>query len=256
MITFSNKPCLILFGGAGREGIIHRLIDHGIEIKKIVVPKVQSTKLKQSIQSLKEIPVVIEKVGKEDLLIALNLEDSAFLISIGFPYIIPREAFNRYEIALNVHPTLLPKYRGPTTGAFIIKNNEPITGSTVHILEEEVDKGPIVAQSEVSLTPFDTIRSMQRKVYGKEANLVIEAITKLENGFIPIPQDEDLASIYTKVLKPEDSLIDSKKPLEKLIDDIRACDPIDFPAYFFYHGQKIFIKVWRSEKANDEEDML
>ena len=255
-MTLSSKPCLILFGGAGREGIIHRLIDHGIEIKKIVVPKKQQTKLKQSIQSLKKIPVVIEKVGKEDLLIALDLEDSAFLISIGFPYIIPREAFNRYEIALNVHPTLLPKYRGPTTGAFIIKNNEPITGSTVHLLEEEVDKGPIVAQSEVSLTPFDTIRSMQRKVYGKEANLVIEAITKLENGFIPIPQDEDLASSYNKVLKPEDSLIDSKKPLEKLIDDIRACDPIDFPAYFFYNGQKIFIKVWRSEKANDEEDML
>ena len=256
MIKYTNKKWIILFGGAGREKSVHKLIEHGIKIRKIVVPKSQSIKLKQSIKNLKTMSIIIEKVGKKDIFNALESKENYCLISIGFPYIIPIKAFSCFEIALNVHPTLLPKYRGPTTGAYIIRNNELDTGSTVHLLEEKVDRGPIIAQSNVTLNPFDTIRSMQRKVYAKEPGLLIEAITKLDNGFMPILQNEALASTYNKALKPEDSLIDSSKPLDQLIDSIRACDPIEFPAYFFYHGQKIFIKLWRLDKPKDEDDML
>jgi methionyl-tRNA formyltransferase len=158
--------------------------------------------------------------------------------------------------ALNIHPTLLPKYRGPTTGAYILINNESESGSTIHFLEEEADKGDIVLQSRVVLNPFDTPRSLQRKVYETEPSLIIDALHNLDLGAIPYQQDEGIATSYPKKRKPEDSKIDPTKSLLDLFNEIRACDPLDYPAYFEYLGQKVCIKLWRPEKSEEQNDEI
>ena len=178
------------------------------------------------------------------------------LLSIGFPYIIPKEIYNRHPIALNIHPTLLPHYRGPTTGAYIIMNNEKFSGSTIHLMNEKVDSGPIISQFKISLTSFDTIRSMQRKVYDAEPFLLLDAIKRLDQGFKPQPQNEFKATYYSKKRLPKDSQINPEKTLNQLFNEIRACDPDDFPAFFFYEGQKVCIRLWRPEKSKDEDDMI
>ena len=80
---------------------------------------------------------------------------------------------------------------------------------------------------------------MQRKVYSREPDLVMEAIEKLDSGILPVPQEETQATIYSKVRTPEDSRIDPDEKLGNLINHIRACDPDDFPRFFPSWGKSM-----------------
>jgi methionyl-tRNA formyltransferase len=151
---------------------------------------------------------------------------------------------------------LLPQYRGATSGAYILINNEQESGSTVHHLTEHMDQGDIVRQARVNITPFDTIRSMQRKVYQCEPKLLIEALEALERREKPYPQDEKNASEYLQKRTPTHSEIDPSHSLLDLFNQIRACDSEEFPAYFMIHGEKVCIKLWRPEKPSSESDLI
>ena len=155
-----------------------------------------------------------------------------------------------------MHPTRLPKYRGPTSGAYVILNEEEFSGSTVHIMSEEFDKGDIILQSKVALSKFDTVKSMQRKVYSSEPKLLLKSIDLILNGFSPIPQIESEASEYPKLRTPDDSQIDPSKSLLELFNNIRASDHEEFPAHFFLNGEKVCIRLWRPNKKNDELDSI
>lgn len=255
-MKYAEQPWVVLFGGAGREGVIERLFIEGIDVRLVLVPVNQSRRLKDSVARLINLGLQIKEISRDELSHALNDQQECHLLSVGFPYIIPKSIYSRHKVALNIHPTLLPKYRGPTTGAYILINNESESGSTVHFLEEEADKGDVVLQSHVALTPFDTLRSLQRKVYETEPALIIEALRNLDFGKTPYHQDEAISTSYPKKRKPEDSEIDPSKPLVELINEIRSSDPEDFPAFFYYHGQKVCVKLWREAKTTDTLDEL
>jgi methionyl-tRNA formyltransferase len=255
-MKYTKQPWIILFGGAGREGVIERLVAEGIDVRLVLVPVKQSSRLMDSVARLTNLNMPIKAICREGLSDTLSVQQECLLLSLGFPYIIPKSIYSRHKVALNIHPTLLPKYRGPTTGAYILINNEKGSGSTVHFLEEEVDKGDIIAQSHVSLTAFDTVRSLQRKTYEKEPSLIIEALHKLDIGAPPTPQDEATSTTYPNRRKPENSEIDPTKPLIELFNEIRACDPEDFPAFFYRNGHKIYVKLWRDSTPTSAEDEL
>jgi len=250
------KTWILLFGGAGRQGVIQRLIKDGISIDTVFVPSRQSIKLEEAIHELKTLGCNLREVLKSELEACLRPLAGKGLLSLGFPYLLSADLLRLFKPALNVHPTLLPRYRGPTSGAYILINNESESGSTVHHMTCEMDRGDIVAQSRVNLSPFDTIRSLQRKVYALEPQLVINAVNAIECGERPSPQDEDKSSTYSKLRSPADSQIDPSRPLTELINHIRACDPKEYPAFFMHHGQKMHINVWRTEKPIEEDDML
>lgn len=255
-MNYSKQSWIVLFGGAGREGVIERLVAEGINVRLVLVPVKQSARLKVSVARLTGLNIHIIEIKTSDLSQVLSAQTECHLLSVGFPFIIPKSIYSRHKIALNIHPTLLPKYRGPTSGAYILINREMESGSTVHFLDEEADKGDIIAQSNVILTPFDTIRSLQRKVYEKEPSLIMSALQRLDLAIASTPQNEGVSTNFPKKRKPEDSEIDPSKPLVELIDQIRATDPEDFPAFFYYHGQKLCIRLWRDLKPTDEFDLL
>lgn len=245
---------VVLFGGAGREGCIERMIAENVNILAVIVPARRSEKLEKVVSKLKTLPCEIIEVEKNRLLEVITPISGNALLSIGFPYLIPVDLLRLFQPALNLHPTQLPRYRGPTTGAYILINNEQESGSTVHYMTEHMDRGDIVAQSRVALTPFETLRSLQRKVYSREPDLVIEALAALKNGAEVQFQDENLASEFPKKRMPADSEIDPTRPLNELFNQIRSCDPDEFPAFFMMHGQKVCIRFWRPEKTQDEFD--
>ena len=255
-MKYTGEPWVILFGGAGREGVIERLVLEGIDVRLVLVPNKQSPRLQYSIDRLTIMGLNILEIRRDGLAGALGSHRECLLLSIGFPYIIPKSIYSQHRVALNIHPTLLPKYRGPTSGAYILINNEKESGSTVHLLEEEVDKGDIVAQSHVCLGPFDTLRSLQRKVYETEPSLIIVALHNLDRGDTPRPQNEGASTSYAEKRRPEDSEIDPSKPLIELINEIRASNCEEFPAFFRYQGQKVCVKLWRANKPLDSEDEL
>jgi len=203
---------VVLFGGAHREEIIFKLIENRVKVNCIVVPTKQSEKLARSIALIKSKGLLVIEVMRETLEESLRNYSGMALLSIGFPYILAESTINLFSPALNIHPTLLPSYRGPTSGAFILINNEKKTGSTVHFLEPEMDAGDIVLQSKVGLNAFDTVRSMQKKVYKTEPQLLIEALRKLERGEPATNQKSQEASIFPK-RTPDDSQIDPNRSL-------------------------------------------
>lgn len=247
---------VILFGGAGRESCVERILEQGVNVKAVVVPARRNAKLDRAVEKLKALPCTLIEVEKTHLNEVLRVLSGNALLSIGFPYLIPGNLLGLFHPALNLHPTLLPQYRGPTTGAYILLNNERESGSTVHHMTVEMDRGDVIAQSRVALTCFDTIRSLQRKVYAEEPQLVINAFAELENGARAQPQEESMASEFPKRRTPADSEIDPTRPLIELINHIRACDPEDFPAFFIYKGERVCIRLWRPEKSADAEDEI
>jgi methionyl-tRNA formyltransferase len=256
MSKIDNLEWDVFFGGARREKTIQELVIEKINIKRILVPKTKSPQLANSINNISQMGLSnkIYEIGIDMKM--LQIQEESGLICIGFPFKIPDFILGKYKVALNLHPTLLPKYRGPTSGAYILINNEEVTGSTVHFLTDDFDSGPIISQSKVLVSPFDTIRSMQRKVYETEPELLLNAISKIKNNELPLEQNHELASNFFIRRTPKDSEIDPNLPLTNLVNQIRANDPEHYPSFFYYLGEKMFIKVWREKKDPTEFDLL
>ena len=180
------------------------------------------------------------------------------LLSCGFSYILDSKAIKTARlVALNVHPTLLPKYRGFRSGPYIVMNGESQSGVTVHELTEDMDKGAIIKQKAFEISQFDTTKSVFRKAQENEPSLILEVLKDLEKGVLNrLPQDESQATEYSYVRKPEDSLIDVEKPFKELYNFIRACDFDDYPAHFFVNGQKVLIKLTRASNINKDNDLI
>ena len=128
---------------------------------------------------------------------------------------------------LGVHPSLLPKYRGPTPIQTALLNGERKTGVTLFLLDEKVDHGPILAQRELEFSIFFfQFSNLLKALANLSADLLIEILPKFTKGAIkPRPQNEAEAT-YTKKFSTEDALVDLEKDDPVVIDrKIRALNP-------------------------------
>ena len=124
-----------------------------------------------------------------------------FIISSWFHRKIPKRIIDIPKMAaVNIHPSLLPKYRGATPIEWCIKNKEKVTGITLHKLDTEFDTGNILWQHEVPIgcddTSTDVIKNMLELVPFAISNLLMRAE---KNNFHGIEQDEILVSYYPKI---------------------------------------------------------
>lgn len=128
--------------------------------------------------------------------------------------------------ALNIHPSLLPRHRGPSPVATAILEGDRQTGVTVMLLDEGMDTGPILAQSEpVEIGPRDTTETLTPKLFEAGAGLLVETLSRWEHGQItPRPQDGALATT-TKLLSRSDGLIDWTRAADRIERMTRAYDP-------------------------------
>lgn len=178
------------------------------------------------------------------------------LVSAGYPYLLAPADLSVARINLNIHPSLLPKYRGKMSGWFIIANGEKESGATVHFMSAEMDTGNIIAQGSFALSPFDTLASVARKTAALEPALLFDALERVRRGERGRAQDENQQTTFLEIRTPEDSRIDPHKSLSESYDFIRACDPQRFPAFFEIAGQRVGIKLFRLDKPAGEEDLL
>lgn len=151
-----------------------------------------------------------------------------FLIVEDFGLILPKNLLKMPKYApLNIHHSLLPKYRGPSPAPFAILNGDLISGVTIIKVAEKVDTGDILAQKEYQLAENETTDSLLIKLNELGGELIISVIKKyLEGKENPIPQDESKAS-YTKRFEKRDGYFDINNPLSQDMLDrmIRAYYP-------------------------------
>ncbi|MGH7899370.1 MAG: formyltransferase [Candidatus Binatia bacterium] len=143
--------------------------------------------------------------------------------------------------ALNLHPSLLPKYRGRAPINWAILNGERETGVTLHYMVEKPDRGEIVAQRRFPIDADDTALSVHRKATAAARELVREAYPLLVSGRAPrIPQDHSRAS-YFGGRRPADGEIDWRWPAKRIYDLVRAVTH-PYPGAFTSHrGRQLFV---------------
>jgi methionyl-tRNA formyltransferase len=126
---------------------------------------------------------------------------------------------------VNVHPSLLPKYRGAAPIPAVIRSGESETGITIQKIAPEMDTGDILLQSRHTLDGKETSASLSNWAAEEGARLLLKLLDKLEDGSIePVPQDHSKAS-YTRKIEREDGIIDWKCSSREIDRQIRACTP-------------------------------
>ncbi|MFH1010876.1 MAG: methionyl-tRNA formyltransferase [bacterium] len=192
-------------------------------------------------RGLKFAPLPVKRRAEEldlEVLQPESLKDSGFLqqiarvqpdvlVVVAFR-ILPRELFTPPpQGAVNVHPSLLPKGRGPAPIHWTLLRGETETGVTIIRLTERIDAGNILRQERVSITPEDDFGSLHDRLAALGARMLVETLHAIENGTQAEPQkqDDSWATAAPK-LKPEDFVLHWEKPALELRNQIRAFSPV------------------------------
>lgn len=145
---------------------------------------------------------------------------------------------------INVHASLLPKYRGAAPIAWAILNGEEATGITIMRMDEGMDTGDILSQAQVPIEKGESAESLEEKLSLLGGKLLVETIEKMKRGEIsPIPQDHTRAT-YAPPLKKEDGKIDWGREAELIDRQVRAFNP--WPGAFTRWNHRL-LKVYRGE---------
>lgn len=151
------------------------------------------------------------------------------------------KTFNIPKIAtINVHPSLLPKYRGPNPYLQVILHNEKYTGVTFHIMDKNFDSGPILLQEKIKIESYDNSKTLKHKTCAIVKNLVPKLILNFNNNNFIIPQSQnENEATYQRAINENDVMIDFKKNNSTQIDcQIRAIQP--FSKVYLYLKNDFF----------------
>lgn len=197
------------------------------KLKDLVNPSVEYNYIKSySLHEIEAGGVNTEKFKKE--LLKLNPD----IILVGsWGEKISKDIYNLPKIAaINAHPSLLPKYRGPNPYFWTIRNREQVSGITFHLIDKGYDTGAILAQEEIRIYPSDTGKTLKERTVLTARGVVCELLKSLsEDVIIPLSQREDKASYFSH---PYDLELDFLKTSEENEALIRAINPWS-EAYFY-----------------------
>jgi methionyl-tRNA formyltransferase len=157
--------------------------------------------------------------------------------------------------SINLHPSLLPRWRGSTPIQSAILAGDRVTGVTIILMDSGLDTGPIIAQRSVPIGPEDTAPELSEKLAQAGAELLAEVLPAWLNGQIqPVPQPEEGVTL-TRMLRKEDGLVDWHLPAEEIARRVRAFQP--WPGtHTTWQGRRLNIVRARSLPAPPEATPL
>jgi methionyl-tRNA formyltransferase len=192
------------------------------------------------------------KIRTAEFLAELKSFTADLLVIAGYGRILPNDVLAAARIMpINVHTSLLPKFRGasPVEGAILA--GEPESGITIMRVTERMDAGPILLQRKISLAPDETQGSLKAKLAELGAAALLEALTLLRRGELTeTGQDENLAT-YTSPIAKEHAVIDWEADAGRIERMVRAYDP--WPVARTKLSQDELL-VWRARLASDREE--
>jgi methionyl-tRNA formyltransferase len=163
------------------------------------------------------------------------------IIVAAFGFILPQEVLSLPKFAcLNVHPSLLPRHRGPSPIANTILCGDELTGVSIMVMDAGLDTGPILAQGKVGISFMDTTGSLNSKLADVGAALLLETLPQWLGGELkPQAQDESQAT-YSKLITSKDGEMDWHLPALELWRMVRAYNP--WPScYTWCQGKRLKI---------------
>ncbi|MFA6294881.1 MAG: methionyl-tRNA formyltransferase [Candidatus Paceibacterota bacterium] len=182
-----------------------------------------------------------------------NSKCDVFIVA-SYGKIIPESVLNiPPRKTLNIHPSLLPKYRGPSPLPTTILDDTKHTGVTIMRLDKEMDHGPIIAQKDVTINEWPTYEKFEEKMAIIGASLLAEILSKWINGEISEKEQDHAIATYTKKITKEDGLLDLNGDAYTNFRKIQAFH--EWPqAYFFieHKEKKIRVKITEAVFTNNE----
>ncbi len=171
-------------------------------------------------------------------------------VTAAFGQILSQEVLDIPKIGtVNVHSSLLPKYRGSAPINWAVMEGETVTGVTTMMTDKGLDTGDILLQREVPILPGETAEELTARLAPIGAELLIETIRRLEAGNCPrIPQNEAESS-YFPMLKKEMGEIDWRMTAHQIVCRVRGLTP--WPGTSFVWGDNETVKVWKAEEAEN-----
>lgn len=193
-----------------------------------------------------------QRVRKEDAVAVLEGIRPDLLVVVAFGQILPKPLLEwpRYG-AVNVHGSLLPKYRGAAPIQWAMINGEKETGVTTMLMDQGVDTGDILLKAKTPIAMDDTAQSLHDRLADIGADLLIQTLDQLSTeSLTPVPQDDSLATV-APMLSKKDGEIDWQQSAETIVCRIQAMTP--WPgAFTFYEEQRLNIYAARAvSKSTD-----
>lgn len=191
-----------------------------------------------------------EKIREEENIKILSEYEADIIVVVAFGQILPKAILEMFPHGcINVHASLLPKYRGSAPYQWAVISGEEITGVTVQQMNEGVDTGDIIKTVEMPIAADETAGSLYDKLSAAGAALCVETLKAIEEGTATFTPQDDSKSSHAKMLKKEMGNIDWSKDAKEIERLIRGLNP--WPsAYTRLNGKTL--KIWRAEVLPDE----
>jgi phosphoribosylglycinamide formyltransferase 1 len=172
--TGSNLQSLIKFSKLKKSPIsIKMIVSNNAKSKGLAFCKIY--KIKKKIFNFKN-----QSTSEKELLLKLNKNKIDLICLAGFMKILSKNFIKKFKgQILNIHPSLLPKYKGLNTHEKAIKNKDEYSGCTVHFVNSKLDSGKIIIQKKVKIKKNDTAISLAKKILVQEHKLYPRAILKI-----------------------------------------------------------------------------
>ncbi len=214
---------------------------------KLAPPPVKEYALEQGIEVYQ--PASVKTQEAKDKLAACKAD--AFIVA-AYGKILPESILNLPPYGcINVHASLLPKYRGAAPIQWSIANGETVTGVTTMQMDAGLDTGDMLLKSEVFITPEDTGESLHDRLAEAGAKVLLKTLAQLEAGTLPREKQDDSLSCYAPMLSKETSKICFDKTAKEVVNLIRAMNP--YPAaHTLYQGKRM--RVFRAEERKTNQE--
>lgn len=196
-----------------------------------------------------------ERLKNEEIELKIRAQGAEVFVVAAYGRIIPQ---NLLDLApkgtINIHPSLLPKYRGPSPIQSAILNGDTETGVSIMLLDKEMDHGPILAQEIVPLAPTTTAPELEKTLSALGAELLIKTLPEYLNGKIVAKEQDHSQATICKMLKKEDGKINWTEPAEVIERKIRALQP--WPGTFTFYQENGKEQLLKIHKANVIDGVL
>ena len=241
---------LFALTGFGNE-IVESLVAHGTPPKFIVTRKEAGPFPYYEVKDISrvaaeyDIPVFYGAEGEKEFI----AQRPRLLLCATYHRLLAPEVLDAAQLAINVHPSLLPKYRGPNPFYWVLANHETTTGLTAHCITQEMDAGDIYQSEAVAIDPCETQGTLRLKLAQRAGPFVVELLDAIgANTLDRIPQDESQSSSFGK--PPQEKELNTLDSLSEIAARARALSP--FPGATMEGDRIIEVVEHRPYKTDTE----
>ena len=200
----------------------------------------QAGKGMKTIAAERGIPIIQpESINTPEGVAALQAMRPELMVVAAYGQILSNEVITTPTVGIiNVHASLLPKYRGAAPVAYAILNGETTTGVTIIKVTPGLDSGDMILQESLDILPTDTTGSLEARLADVGAKLAVEAVRLYRAGLVEGKKQDPALVTKAPKIKKERGLIDWNQPADRIVNHVRAMQP--WPtAYTFLHRPAI-----------------